>query len=287
MRSSVGWIAAGSLLVLVAAAAGWQLFGPAPGGPALVLEDLDGTVTVRRDGGSAEAATAGRTLLEADHLATGADGRASLRLGAETTILVGPTSSLEITDVDATGVGLELEGGALSATVRPDSGAVRVGSRGRSVVATNAVFDVGVDGEVVQIAVAAGEVAVSGTDVTRVAAGQQVWVVDRHGEVGQIPEELLLAVQWPTEARARREQWVVEGTTVPAARVRVRGGVEVVEVQADARGAFRATVSLLEGENRVVVESVDLLGRSTEVPGVLIRDTRGPSFQGGVEYGRP
>lgn len=286
MRSSIGWSVPSLLLaVLAAAGAWWATRVPEP--PALVLVDLDGGVTLTRGGGGGDLAAPGAVLAPDDHLTTGIDGRASLRLGDETTITVGPTSSLEIAAVDAAGVTLELEGGALSATVRSDSGAVRVGSRGRSVVATHAVFDVGVDGEVLQVAVSEGDVSLSGTDVTRVGAGQQVWVVDRHGEVGQIPEELLLAVEWPTEARARRESWTVEGTTAPAARVRIRGGQETVEVVADAKGAFRGTIALTEGENQVVVESTDLLGRRTEVPGVLVRDTTGPAFRAGVEYGRP
>jgi hypothetical protein len=274
------------LVALVLGVVAWQSLRWESLGPELRLISIEGAVTITA-GDATRPARAGDPLLPADQLLTGSDGRASMRLGDDTTISVGPTSSLEITAVDATGVSLELEDGALSATVRPDSGAVRVGSRGRSVVSTNAVFDVGVEGELLQVAVSEGEVAMSGTDVTRVGAGQQVWVVDRHGTVDQIPEELLLAVQWPTEAKTRREQWVVEGRTVPGATIRVRGGAQVVEVKADATGVFRANVLLAEGENRVVVESTDLLGRRTEVPGVLVRDSSGPRFQAGVEYGRP
>ncbi len=286
MRSSVGWLAPVLLVALVLGVVAWQSLRWESLGPELRLISIEGAVTITA-GDATRPARAGDPLLPADQLLTGSDGRASMRLGDDTTISVGPTSSLEITAVDATGVSLELEDGALSATVRPDSGAVRVGSRGRSVVSTNAVFDVGVEGELLQVAVSEGEVAMSGTDVTRVGAGQQVWVVDRHGTVDQIPEELLLAVQWPTEAKTRREQWVVEGRTVPGATIRVRGGAQVVEVKADATGVFRANVLLAEGENRVVVESTDLLGRRTEVPGVLVRDSSGPRFQAGVEYGRP
>lgn len=286
MRASNGWLAGVVLLVLlVAGAATWWV--RSTGAPsALTLTGLDGAVSVSHDG-ALEPGRAGRVLGPDDHVITGVDGTASLWLGAQTRITLGPASSVEITAIDATGVTLELEDGLVSATVRPDSGAVRVGNGGREVVATNAVFDVGVEGGVLGVAVTEGDVALSGADVTRVGAGQQVWVVDRHGEVGQIPEELLLAVEWPSDARTRQQQWTVEGTTTPAATVAIRGGEREVQVVADATGAFRAVVALAEGENRVVVESVDVLGRRKEVPGVLVRDSRGPTFEAGVEYRGP
>ncbi len=286
MRASNGWLAGVVLLVLlVAGAATWWV--RSTGAPsALTLTGLDGAVSVSHDG-ALEPGRTGRVLGPEDHVITGVDGTASLWLGGQTRITLGPASSVEITAIDATGVTLELEDGLVSATVRPDSGAVRVGNGGREVVATNAVFDVGVEGGVMGVAVAEGDVALSGADVTRVGAGQQVWVVDRHGEVGQIPEELLLAVEWPSDARTRQQQWTVEGTTTPAATVAIRGGEREVQVVADATGAFRAVVALAEGENRVVVESVDLLGRRKEVPGVLVRDSRGPTFEAGVEYRGP
>jgi hypothetical protein len=286
LRASNGWLAGVVLLVLlVAGAATWWV--RSTGAPsALTLTGLDGAVSVSHDG-ALEPGRTGRVLGPEDHVITGVDGTASLWLGGQTRITLGPASSVEITAIDATGVTLELEDGLVSATVRPDSGAVRVGNGGREVVATNAVFDVGVEGGVMGVAVAEGDVALSGADVTRVGAGQQVWVVDRHGEVGQIPEELLLAVEWPSDARTRQQQWTVEGTTTPAATVAIRGGEREVQVVADATGAFRAVVALAEGENRVVVESVDLLGRRKEVPGVLVRDSRGPTFEAGVEYRGP
>lgn len=286
-RSTNGWLAAALAAVLATgAAAWWWVSGPA--GPAvLTLGDLGGAVTVTHGGGAVEPARAGRVLAPADRVTTGVDGTASLRLGPETTITLAPASTVGISAVDATGVTLELENGLVSATVRPDSGAVRVGNAGREVVATNAVFDVGVQGGVLGVAVREGDVSLSGADVSRVAAGQQAWVVDRHGEIEQVPEELLLAVQWPPEARTRQRQWTVEGHTAPAARVRVRGASGEIEVLADPTGGFRAVIALDEGENRVVVESVDPLGRRTTVPGVLVRDARGPSFEAGVEYRAP
>jgi hypothetical protein len=251
----------------------------------LTLSELVGEVHVDRPGGEALVAE-GAELQASDRVGTGAEGQAVLSIGRDTHIRVGPNSSLQVLAVDDAGVSLELEGGALQATVRPESGGVRLSNRGREVLATNSEFSMGVTDELLQVSVSKGALSLSGTNQTRIEEGQQAIVVDRHAEVGPIPEELLLAVDWPQEARTRAEVTRVTGTTQPGAKVTLSGTFGTRTVTADAQGVFRAELPLSEGDNPIEVRAVDIFGRKITVEGMLqTRDTRGPSFQGGVEYG--
>jgi hypothetical protein len=253
----------------------------------LRLTDVRGDVTVGHRGAAAMPADEGLVLEPDDHIVTGADSRAVLTLGPSTHIRLGPTSSLEVVEVDASAVSLELQDGRLHATVRPDSGAVRVGNRGRAVVATSGAFDVGVAGDVMQVSASDGALSLSGVDATHLAAGEQATLVDRHADVGPASEELLLAVQWPTEGRTRAEATVVTGTTQAGARVRLRWDGGEVRISADEAGRFHASIPLDEGENQLSVEAEDALGHRAEDEGELqVRDTTGPAFRGGVEYER-
>jgi hypothetical protein len=275
-----------ALVVLVAAAiAIGNYLASGESALELVLERADGAVTVQRHGEQVQAAV-GLRLDANDRLSTAAGGGAVLALGSETKIRVGPTSSMQITSVDEDGVRVELEGGRIEATVRPESGSVRVGNRDREVVATNADFRMAVDGGIVQVETTRGEVLLSGTDETVVAAGEQATIVDRHAALGPVPEDLLLEVAWPEAERTRASVSVVEGTTAPGAEVTIRGAFDPVVVRADGDGRFQAEVRLGEGDNRVDVVAVDPLGRESEVMAgsLQVRDTRGPRWKGGVSY---
>ena len=139
-----------------------------------------------------------------DHLETLEGSRAVLGLGRETRIRLGPESSLRVTALGPEGVQLELEDGALQATVRPGA-PVRVGSEGREIVATNAEFAMGVSDGVVQVEALQGEIGLSGADQTRLEAGSVATIVDRRAVIAPIPEELLLEVRWPAADRTRDE----------------------------------------------------------------------------------
>jgi hypothetical protein len=257
----------------------------------LTLSEISGDARIERPDVPVDAerlAERGTVLQPYDRIATGDDGRAVLSLGRDTHIRVGPASSLQVMAVDDAGVSLELEDGALQATVRSDSGAVRVGNRGRAVLATNGEFAVGASDDLLQVSVSRGSLSLSGLDATRLEEGQQATIVGRHTELGPVPEELLLAVDWPQEARTRSERTTVSGSTQPGARVTLRGSFGVRTVTANVEGEFVAELPLLEGDNPIEVEAVDLVGRETRVEGMLqTRDTRGPSFHGGVDYGGP
>jgi len=253
----------------------------------LVLTEVVGSVTLERPEVDPVAASPGTVLGAEDRIATGAGGRAVLSMGAETRARLGPTSSVQVIAVDETGISLELEDGALHATVRPGSGAVRVANRGRAVLATSGSFQVGVAGEVMQVNALSGDVSLVGVDRTRLDAGQQATLVDRRAEVGEVPESLLLAVEWPAQAaRTRRRSDVLRGRTAPGAQVVIRGSFGERTIRADTLGHFEAEVPLGEGGNPVGIEAVDAFGARAADSGALhIRDTHGPSFQAGVEYG--
>ncbi|MEQ1503911.1 MAG: FecR domain-containing protein [Myxococcota bacterium] len=283
-RVLVGLLAAVVVVAMVTAL--WRYVRAESPHGQLELTEIDGEVQVQRAVGDAAAARPGQILHADDRVSTGAAGRAVLSLGRDTHIRVGPTSSLQVVAVDEAGVSLELENGALQATVRPEAGAVRVNSRGRAVLATSGEFAVGVSDDILQVSATRGSLSLSGVDQTRLEEGQQATVVDRHAEVGAVPEELLLAVDWPQEARTRSELTTVTGTTQPGARVTLSGAFGERTVTANAEGRFVAEVPLAEGDNPVEFEAVDILGRQTTVEGALpTRDTQGPSFRGGVDYG--
>lgn len=275
-----------ALVVVLSMGSAWWRYvrgdGPTP---VLTLTGVQGDVRIGRDGGDLPGSE-GQELQPSDRVATSTEAHAVLTLGQTTLIRVKPETLLEVVAVDTSGVSIELENGALQATVRPESGAVRVGHRDRSIVATSGAFDVGVREGVMRIDATEGSLSLSGMDAVRLDAGQQATVIDRHAVIGPA-EEMLLAVQWPTQRRTRATETVVEGTTQAGALVHLRWNGGDARVQADEEGRFKASIPLGEGHNSLEVEAVDALGnRAHDVGDLQVRDTIGPAFQGGVEYGR-
>ncbi len=281
------WLLLLAAVVVVAMAITlWRYTAADRGQVELVVVELRGAVTVTADGDVPRLASEGQAVAVHDAIETPEGGRAVLALNGNTRIALGSSSRVRVEKVGGEGVRLELEDGALEATVRPESGAVRVANRGRAVVATQGSFAVGVSGEVFQVDAREGDVVLSGVDVTRLEEGQQATVIDRHAEIAPVPTQLLLDVAWPTLGRTREEEGLLEGTTVPGARIVVQGDFGERSTVADSTGAFSISVPLKEGDNEVVVRSIDPLGRASELAGALgRRDTTGPRFQGGVEYG--
>jgi hypothetical protein len=286
MRRSVGALL--GLVVVVAALATVWIYLNGEGAPAtLIVHEVEGEVSLTRTMGDDTEVPVGLELNDGDRLATAEGGRVVLALGEETRMRLGPTSSIQITAVDETGVRLELEEGKLSATVRPGSGAVRIGNKGREVVADDAVFDVGVYGDAFQAQSTLGSLIVVGTDVTQVEEGEQVTAVGRRAQVGPVPDELLLQVDWPTRDREAVKAYALRGTSEPGSRIRVTGeGIAPVESQANEKGVFVAMIPLVEGrQSRVVIEAIDALGRSTRSEPIAMpaRDSTGPRVHGVVE----
>jgi ferric-dicitrate binding protein FerR (iron transport regulator) len=267
------------VLAVAVGTAGWKYLAAEDDAPRLIVAEIEGAVNVSRGGAPLVNAARGTVLAPGDQVETGAEARAVLQLSPGTKVRLGPTSSVGVVSVDRDGVELELENGLLQATVRPESGAVRVGSRGRQVVATRGEFQVGVNDEILQVAASSGEVSLAGVEPPVVlGAGEQVTVVDRQARRTPIPAEVVLAVAWPApDHRTRAETQTIEGTTEPGAEVRIEGDFGRRVVHADKAGFFHAEVPLAEGDNRVHIVARDLLGREIDSTGNLpTRDTTGP-----------
>lgn len=262
----------------------WRYVRPAQGPERLTIAHLEGEVRLEGPNRVAEAAL-GDAVQTDDHLTT-LEGRAVLELEGGTRVRVGPSSSVRVLEVGGAGVELELEEGALKATVRPESGSLAVTGAGITAQATNADFDFGVDDEIAVLQSTRGDVAVMGADIGRLAAGSRAVIRRRSAAVGPIPDDLLLTVQWPEKRRTRARKGEVTGSTTAGARVQVQGAFGTLQVRADEKGRFRAEVPLAEGDNPVEVSAVDLFGAEAEVRGVLqTRDTSPPKLRGSVEYG--
>ena len=282
MRRNGAILLAVVVIVAMAVAIG-RYISAENGAGEVVLSSVQGDVLLEGPGRTGEARVG--TKMALDDQITTADGRAVLALEGGTRVRIGPDSSVVVTSVDEQGVGLELEGGALRATVRPESGAVNVTGAGVTVQATDADFGVGVDGDIALLETTRGEVALMGTDQPRLPEGSRAVIRSRSAEIGPIPDELLLEVAWPEASRTRDERSRVSGRTAPGALVTLEGPFGRQEVRADDTGRFEAEVPLAEGSNALVVKAVDLLGQAADVQGLLqTRDTQGPTFRGGVEY---
>lgn len=247
---------------------------------------VSGEVDHVRAGGETVAAQEGTRLAEGDRVVS-QGGTAVLGLGDGAKVTLEPQASVQVLGVSREGVRLELEGGKIQATVRPGSGRVGVAAGGREVTASDADFTVATDGEgALAIAAQRGALSVSGLPgIDEVNEGEEL-VAPRSGAPLKAPasEALLLFVQWPEAPRTRASQATVAGKTQPNARVEVRGGSRVVTAKADANGNFTLTVPLAEGENRLAVVAVNLLGRSTEVSSAVVRDTTAPSVGVTLEF---
>jgi len=276
----------GAIVVVAMVVGVWRYVAGDRSEAELRILEVHGAVTVD-DGREPRLADRGEALHADDHVSTAESSRVVLGLNGDTRIRIKPSSSVRVRSVDLDGVDLELEDGALTATVRPESGAVRVGNGDRSVVATRGEFEMGVAGDVLQVVPLEGDLVLSGVDITRVEEGQQATVVDRHAEIASVPRELLLDVTWPAGQRTRMDRTRVEGTTAPGAKVVAKGRFGTRTTLAGRDGRFALEVPLEEGDNDVQLTAIDPVGRRTEVEGELqTRDTRAPTLRGGVEYGK-
>lgn len=96
------------------------------------------------------------------------------------------------------------------------------------------------------------------------------------GEPAPIPEELLLSVSWPDDAKPLvREHTEIMGTVRPSSQVKVNG--EDARIARD--GRFSASVPLDVGPNRVEVEARDIAGRKKAVSRMVRRTARPPTLE--------
>jgi hypothetical protein len=97
--------------------------------------------------------------------------------------------------------------------------------------------------------------------------------------VAVAPENLLLDVEWPEEAKTREGEMELRGRTDPYASVVFGTGADAVRVRADRDGRFRATVALSEGQNDVELRVQDVMGREASQQRTVRRDSTAPVIQ--------
>lgn len=287
MRRAAPWLAAA--LGLIAALIGAVVAGRGPVEAGLTLLEVRGDVAITGSDAQRREAAPGDSLRARDRVSTGAEARAVVGVGGDGRLDLGPGTTVEVTSVDRDAVDLELYGGRLSARVLPDSRSVRVAAGGRALAMTDARVDIGVDAEGALYAeLEGGGAQLEGIPgVSALGPGERLVVPSgEEAEIGPIPAEFFLAVEWPARPRTRGEAVVVAGFTRPRAEVEITGGSEPIRLAAGRDGSFRATVPLREGENRVVVRAADALGDTAADEAELLRDSSGPSFSGDVEYRR-
>jgi ribosomal protein S28E/S33 len=185
------------------------------------------------------------------------------------------------------GVRVSLEGGRVQATVRPGAGSVGIIADGREVVAEDADFTVARDGAgTFGAEVLRGEAEIrGGPGVSRIPEGARVVAAaDADPVVGPADDALLLFVEPLPAPRSRAGSATVSGRSQPGAMVRVGRGDVWVTTRADATGAFRVEVPLVEGENPLRVEARDVFGNIGVGDLRVTRDTLAPSVGIEVRY---
>jgi hypothetical protein len=165
-----------AVLTVGAVSAMWLIVSQSHGNTVRIAS-ARGRVTVQH-GGTTTAGAVGQALGVEDVVATGPDGGAEIAFDADTRLRLAAGTTVQVTSADRDGVGLELEGGALQATVRPGGGVVRVGNGGREIQATDADFEVALGPDDLFVAeVSRGEVRTSGVDgLSGIEAGQRASV---------------------------------------------------------------------------------------------------------------
>jgi hypothetical protein len=284
-RHSVAWLVGLAVMVAIGGYLSSYLKGDRVSSE-LTLVLVEGEVYLTSGSQSGMVTKAGTVLGTDDRIVTHEASRAVLGLGRETRIRLGPTSSVQVKAVDVKGVHLELEHGALEALVRPESGAVRVGNSGREVQATNGAFSLGVHEGAMVVNATEGDLMLQGVDAARIAEGSSALITSNHADIGPISDELLLSVVWPEMERTRSEDTTIQGVTAPRAQITVSGPFGTLRTRANGAGEFVLEVPLSEGNNPVKVTAKSLMGEEVQQDGSLpTRDTTGPTFRGGVEYG--
>ncbi len=256
---------------------------PRPGAPPekrpleLKLEEIRGTVEVRRGGEQWRAASVGEALHPSDAVRT-LEGSYAVIIGGEAVEVrmeAGAEVSVEVlthslsrlllstgmtTARVNTGDGqtLEMKATGSDAVARTEGGTFTMSNNGAGTVA---------------LATLVGEVAFSGSrKVVIVRAGQQSIVRPGREPTAPtpVPTSLLLKVNWP--ARPRR-QVVISGQADPGSHVKVGGQV----VPTDEEGRFSHAMSLEEGPNSIQVHARSVGGLLQEEKRDFTLDTTPPS----------
>lgn len=279
MREHLGAILA-TLVVLALGWFGYERWFGADQGAELILLDVGGDVQVNRPGEGALAAASGFEVKARDGVRVGEGGRAVLTIGAETRLTLGELSSIQVLEVSADGVRVELEEGRVSARVRPGSPGLSVLSRGRELSASNGDFEAVVEPDGgLAVEAQSGALTVSGLPgATALSAGQAlVSMPGQPATVAPVSATLLLQVDWPASGPVKDERVSLQGKTDPYARVKVQSGDSAVTARANASGEFKVDFPLREGENPVTVDATSMMGHQSTASGAVQRDSSAPA----------
>jgi len=266
------------LVVLGLGLAGYQaLFGP-DDTVTLSLIEVSGEVERVDALGGRESLVLGAALAPRDQVRVGQSGRAVLEVGEGSTLTLEPSSSIRVTQVEQTGVRVELEEGRVQAKVRAGSPLLAVEREGQRVEVDDGEVVVSEDEGLLQVEGRKGTARVSGIQgVQTVGAGERL-VQGEGGETvrGPAPEDLLQAVRWPDAKATRADEIVVEGNASAFARVAAHTDQDEVAGRADASGRFRLSVPLVEGPNEILLMVTDAFGGVRESRHQIVRDTQAP-----------
>ncbi|HYO69658.1 MAG TPA: hypothetical protein VEU33_26640 [Archangium sp.] len=245
----------------------------------LKLEEIRGTVEVRRGGGEWRTASVGEALHPSDAVRTregayaviigGEAVEVRMEAGAEVSVEALThtltrfllTNGMTTTRVDmGEGQTFEMKAAGSDAEARTEDGTFTMNNNGAGTVS---------------LATLKGEVAFSGQrKVVIVRAGQQSIIRPGRApaEPTPIPTSLLLKVNWPAHPRRKV---VVSGQTDPGNQVRVGGRL----VPTDEEGRFSQVLPLQEGQNSVQVQAVSVGGLRQEDSRDFTLDTTPPSVK--------
>jgi hypothetical protein len=242
----------------------------------LKLEEIRGTVEVRRGGGQWRTASVGEALHPSDAVRTREGAYAVIVGGEAVEVRMEAGAEISVEALTNSLTRLLLNTGMTTARLKLGEGqTLEMKTAGSDAVARTegGTFTLSNNGAgTVALATIVGEVAFSGQrKVVIVRAGQQSIIRPGRGptEPTPIPTSLLLKVNWP--ARAQRKV-VVSGQTDPGNQVVVEGQ----PVPTDEEGRFSQPLSLKEGENSVRVLTRSVGGLQHEEKRDLTLDTTPP-----------
>jgi hypothetical protein len=249
---------------------------------ALSLTQMSGKVEILKGGSNKwEQAEEGMVLGSDDRIRTDSYGKAMLTMPGIFTVELDSASDFYIKGLAEDVSKFMLDEGMVSADVVEDSKRMFEVTAMSAVAKTaGASFKMSVDPKgMVMVGTQKGSVEFS-------AEGKNVKVAEGYlartlkgkppEDPVKIPSGIFLKVNWPKQHELSNRALLVSGKTEPGARVRVDG----MSVAVDSTGRFSKTQSLLEGKNKIVVETYHVGGNRKVVESpILDVDTSPDGFK--------
>jgi hypothetical protein len=221
---------------------------------------------------------AGHLLSTKDVIRTKPGARALLRRGS-IDLELHDNMDLRLDDLEkeTAQVGL-LRGGKVSASVGGDKEHVEITARHTktsNVGAARFVVSLSPSGKVnVATSEGAARFADNGKEVIVPSGSASTALPDQDPtDPEPIPQVILLSVIWPEDDRLDG-QARIKGKAQPSSKVNING----VDAKVGPDGAFRATVPLKVGKNRVQIDAEDIIGRTKSVDRVITRAAPSPTL---------